>query len=109
MATGGASESTTGTASDDSTETLTVTATNNGEASVIWTFGASVGSDDFEGEWTEQVELTDEADVFTMTVIGDVTVDNEITCTITDSDGKVLEEVTASDQNSATCTYVDSF
>ncbi|ORC15774.1 hypothetical protein A7979_06175 [Rothia nasimurium] len=68
-----------------------------------------MGSDDFEGEWTEQVELTDEADVFTMTVIGDVTVDNEITCTITDSDGKVLEEVTASDQNSATCTYVDSF
>lgn len=92
-------------------ETLTLTATNTGKGTVSWGIGGSMNTAEFEGEWTQQIELTDELDMVTLTVQGDYMVDsNELKCTITDANGEVVDEATGTGQAAmASCNFTDSF
>lgn len=92
-------------------ETLTLTATNTGKGTVSWGIGGSMNTAEFEGEWTQQIELTDEFDMVTLTVQGDYMVDsNDLKCTITDANGEVVDEATGTGQAAmASCNFTDSF
>lgn len=92
-------------------ETLTLTATNTGKGTVSWGIGGSMNTAEFEGEWTQQIELTDEFDMVTLTVQGDYMVDsNELKCTITDANGEVVDEATGTGQAAmASCNFTESF
>ncbi|WP_237205733.1 hypothetical protein [Rothia nasimurium] len=111
-----AAEETTEAAAEETTEapaaeTLTLTATNTGKGTVSWGIGGSMNTAEFEGEWTQQIELTDEFDMVTLTVQGDYMVDsNELKCTITDANGEVVDEATGTGQAAmASCNFTDSF
>lgn len=110
-----AAEETTATAEETTeapaAETLTLTATNTGKGTVSWGIGGSMNTAEFEGEWTQQIELTDEFDMVTLTVQGDYMVDsNDLKCTITDANGEVVDEATGTGQAAlASCNFTDSF
>lgn len=90
---------------------LTLTVSNTGKGNVSWGIGGSLNSAEFEGEWTQRIELTDKYDLVTLSVTGDFMSDsNELKCTITDSNGRVVDEATGTGASAlASCSYSDSF
>lgn len=93
----------------ESADTLTLTATNVGKGTASWGIGGSMSTAEFEGEWTQTIELTKEFDFVTFSVTGDFMADNnDVKCTITNSKGEVVDEASGSGKSAmASCTFTD--